>query len=1232
MYRNCATKFGMPGRHALKLLFIMKLSTIILLVGFMQVSAAGLAQKVTLNENNAGLKQLFAQIQNQTNYDFVYTKQQLQTAAPVSIHVTNVDLTTVLNLIFNNQPLTYTLDDKTIVVRDRAANTAIAEVAPMAFDIQGQVLNEKGLPLQSASVRIMNTGKQQLTDVDGKFYFADAPKQGKLIISYVGYRTDTIAINGRTSFLVQLDPQAKSIQEIAVVSTGYQELPKERATGSFEVISKEQLQHSTDINIIRRLEGITNSMDFRNDLRPVNSSNPNAQRSPLANLTIRGKNTLNESVNADLNGNFSGQPLVVIDGIASPYSIDRINPNDVESITVLKDAAAASIWGSRAANGVIVIKTKRGGFNRKARVAFNSVVNTAGKVDLFYNKTMSVSDYIDANVTYFNTQDRPLPSISIDHLYGQEPVSPVAEIMDAWKYKGTLTEAEAMAQIDALRGNDIRRDYTKYFLRVPVTQSYSLAVDGGAEKSNYRLSAGYDRGVNNTRNSGLNRYALTLNTTFRPLKGLELQGNIVYNMQQNNEQAADNRITGVSSAPFFPYSRLADEKGNPLEIAKMYRPGFADAFEKAYPTQFLSWRYKPLEDINEGYNKLKIQNLNLNFSASYKIIEGLSVQATYNYNTGRNDDVTLYRENSFFMRNLINYFTTSPASTNPMTGDPVTPFVRQLPLGGQYNQSLTKSHNQTLRGQLNFDRTIHDKHQVSAITGLDVTENYSIVTSNGYYGYDEKTLQTNNKLDYKTMIPIVFAEDFSGYNGEYIPNLDAGFIDNRVRTFSWYSNLAYTYDNRYTLSGSFRSDLSSEFGRGTNQKGAPYYSVGASWNVHHESFYHFDLLNTLTFRTSFGYNGNVNPSVLARPLVTYSIFEGLNGLPYAYTSFGTGITNSKLRPEKTGILNIGVDFGFRGNRLSGSLQYFVKRTSDLIAGGALDPSTGYTNITYNTGNLLGRGVDVSLNSVNVQVGQFRWNTNFLLSYNRVKVTKLYATEASAAGQVVSNSSGSYNEGYDLSRVFGYEWGGLDPQTGDPRGYVDGKVVSISNSAEGNANYNALQTAPITALKYFGSAVPVTYGSLRNTLSYGAFSVTAGIMYKLGYYVRRPMSQVVNYSRLFSTNGAIQGVEYEKRWQRAGDEVSTNVPSAVYTATNQNRDNFYYYSAVNVIKGDHVRLQEINLAYQIPTGRSKFIKTPRVYVNLSNLGIIWRANDKGIDPEVFDYPSPKAYSLGFSANF
>lgn len=424
----------------------MRLTTAILIATIMQVSASGFAQKITLSEKKIGLKSLFKEIRRQSNYNFLYTNKQLELTKPIDIKVSGLELPKVLDLIFKDQPLTYIIDENTVVIKER--KQSILDVISgylNAVDISGTVLNEAGFPMLGAVVRVEGTKRVIATDVYGKFSFKDLAPEAKLVISYVGYATQTVEISGKTDFTIKMAPEAKMIDEVTIVSTGYQDLPKERATGSFEVITKDQLLHSTDPNLIRRLEGITTSMDFRNDLRAVNSSNPGAQRSPLVNLTIRGKNTLNENTNADLNGNYSGQVLVVIDGIASPYSIDKINPNDVESVTILKDAAASSIWGSRAANGVIVVKTKKGGYNNKMRVAFNSNVNITEKVDLFYNKTMSVSDFIDAQKQQFLNAGIALPAADIARLYGQETASPVAEILDSWKFKGVITEAQANA-------------------------------------------------------------------------------------------------------------------------------------------------------------------------------------------------------------------------------------------------------------------------------------------------------------------------------------------------------------------------------------------------------------------------------------------------------------------------------------------------------------------------------------------------------------------------------------------------------------------------------------------------------------------------------------------------------------------------------------------------------------------------------------------------------------------
>ena len=1219
-----------------KTMRVMRLTVFLLTAVFLHTYASGTAQPVSISGKDLTLKQVFTAIKKQTGYVVFSSQELFLDKKPLSLDVKDMPLSKLLDMILDGRPFEYSISDKTIFITKRPPPATAAAPAPLVDQqaslppIRILVVDSIGHPLAGASVTVKNSKLSGATDAEGALSM-EVKEGDMLVVSFVGHQSQQIKVTRsilrEAQLSIKLYPAATDLGGVAVVvSTGYETIPRERATGSFEVITKEQLKHSTDPNLIRRLEGITTSMDFRNDLRPVNSSNPNNRQSPLVNLTIRGKNTLNYSTE-----NNSGQVLVVIDGIATPYSIDQVNPNDVESITILKDAAAASIWGARAANGVLVIKTKRGSYNRKAQISFNSSVSVTDKMDLFYNKTMPISDFVDAQVQQFSKMTSPLPDVSLSSLYGQEPVAPVIEIMDAWKNKGTLTEKQAADMLDALRKNDIRKDYTKYFLRPSVVQSYSLGVDGGNAKMNYRFSAGYDKSINNTRSSGSDRISLSYNTSVRPVKNLELQANISYHLQRYRDQAAENRITGATDATFYPYTKLTNADGSAAVIPKLYRPGMVDLMESTYGDKLLSFRYKPLEDINEGYNKTYLNNLNLNLVANYRLFDALSAQLMYNYNTGLNNDYTLYRQNSFYMRNLINYYTTSPYSSDPETYDDVPDFVRSLPLGGLYQVNQTRQTNHTGRGQLNFNKIFGDKHEISAIAGFDIAQSYSITRADQYYGYQENSLKTNARINYSTLVPILFAEDFNGYNGEYIPAITQPFADNKVRTFSWYSNAAYTYGRRYTLSVSMRRDLSSEFGRGTNNGGSPYFSVGASWNVSNESFYKPGVFSTLKLRATFGYNGNVNPLVIARPIITYQDFNN-NGIPYAVTETSGSVSNSLLRPEKTGILNLGVDFGIKGERLSGTFEYYSKNTKDLLANGALDPSTGYTNTIYNTGNLKGHGLELTVNSTNIKAGAFRWTSNLLVSYNRVKVSKLYASQENSAGNVVTNSGGTYNEGYDLSRVFGYRWAGLDPGTGDPRGFLGKDTLVISPDAAGGANYRSIQNAPLAEAHYFGSAVPVVYGSLRNTVSYGNLSLSFNLLYKLGYYVRRPLSRVVQYRRLFSSTGQLQPIEYVNRWQKPGDEVKTNVPSAAIDGTDANRDNFYYFSDINVLKGDHIRLQEINFSYAPNLKKAGFFKNPRIYANVNNLGILWRSNNQGIDPEVFDYPTPRSYSLGFSMNF
>ncbi|WP_052496303.1 SusC/RagA family TonB-linked outer membrane protein [Pedobacter lusitanus] len=1087
----------------------------------------------------------------------------------------------------------------------------------------GTVFDENGQRLLGATIKVKGRKNVSRTTPEGNF-FIEGPARATLIISYVGYINKEIGVTAadKNSILkITMAPNSKQLGEVNIVSTGYQDKSKESATGAFELVTKEQLQHSNDPNILKRLDGITTSLDFRTNsiTNPTNSSAGSFGTSPLANLTIRGKNTLNVFNTPD---NTSGQPLVVIDGIASAYSVDQVSPDDVESITILKDAASASIWGSRAANGVIVIKTKRGSYSRPTRVSFNTNIDVTEKMDLFYRKLMSTSDYVDAQMFAYNNLFKgtaTLPAFSATQ--ARAVVSPVAEIMNQMK-TGAITAAQGKVQLDALRGNDIRNDMEKYLIRPAVSQNYSLAIDGGSKQVAYRLSGSYNNNLNNTKYSSSDRFNLNYSTSFKLFKKIEFTSVLTYILAHTNSPSQQNNIdVSTRSAPYYMYTRLADDQGNPLAIPYTYRPGFIDLLNAKYGSKILDYTFKPLDNLkNGGYMKNKNQTMAAILNASYSISPVFSANLSYNYTRGLSERVRYNSPDSWYMRDLINTFT-----------DPVT-LVRNIPLGGYYNPTNSKTSNQTLRGMFTANKNWNDVHQLTAIAGVDISKSTSNTMVDQFFGYDPNTLSTNNVLNYIVQTNKLFTAP-DGSSRAAIPRItNPGFSFINSRTLSEFANADYSYKKRYTLSASIRKDGSSEFGPGTNKTGTPYYSFGGAWNINKESFYKSSLIPFLKLRMTYGYNGNVNPAITAQPTLLNSPTSPIDpytGLPYTFIA--DGATNNKLRPERTGVWNTGLDFGFKGGRISGSLDYYIKKTTDLITNGPLDPSTGYSTLYYNTANLRGQGIDFSLNTKNLQLGRFSWVSAFLFSYNRVKVTKLFVDGAETVSQVIQGDSGGYyNVGADLTRVFAIKWAGLDPATGDPRGYVNGQPVRISNDAAGVTAINNIFNQPRSEAHFFGSAVPVYFGGFRNTFSYGALTVSANIQYKLGYFLRRPATAVVNYRNLYNT-GEPAAAEYANRWQKPGDELTTNVPSAVFT-TSTYRDTFYQFADINVMKGDHIRLQEINLSYGINNKPNWFVKNPRIYLNVSNLGIIWKANKFGIDPSVLDYPHPRSYSFGFSANF
>lgn len=1183
MYKIKTKNPGWLKSYAYKVWLIMRLTTVILIATIIQVHAVGFAQRITLNEKKASLKSVLEKIRKQSGFDIIYEMNMLSKASPVNISVNNVTVEEAMSKVLSEQPLTYDIEGKIIVIKLKPIIERTTDAIKFQDIIKGKIVDEIGKPLPGATVKIKGDKNNVAvtTSDDGSFSINIPEKNAILTVSYVGYKTKEVNIsNTKIDLVIRMEPLTSELEGVTIVSTGYQNLSKERATGSFEKIDNKLFNRGTGTNITSRLLGTVAGIYFNNRVAIT-------ARGGLGDaISIRGVSSL-------ASNNTLTRPLVVLDNIPYEGDLTNLNPNDVENITVLKDAAAASIWGTRAGNGVIVITTKRGLYNEPLAISLNGNVTISQKPDLFYLPQINSSDAIDVekflfiNNFYNNRINTTIPYPPF--------LTPVVELLVKQRAL-PLTDIQGRAKIDdqinTMRQYDIRNDYLSYVYRKAVNQQYAMNLTGGSRQVSYLLSAGYDRNLNSLVTSGYNRTSLRSNITFKPVKQFDIQTGFLYTRSKTTD-VVDVGLASYSSGAFYPYARLADDNGMPLAPGMMYRAAYLDNLSTN--SGLLDWRFKPLEDINKtsftGYSQDILFNLGLN----YTLNSIFSADIKYQYEYTNSDSKALYNQDSYYVRNLINTY------TNPST------FNRSIPLGAVNNPQESMFKAQTIRGQINASQNWNNKHELTAIAGAEARKNYRLTTvQNTIYGFNPNTNAFLN-VDTKTPAPLYYG------GTSLIPN-QPSIDDSNNRFTSLFLNSAYTYNNRYTVSGSIRKDASNVFGDNANKQGSPLWSAGASWDVSKEGFYKSALIPYLKLRGTYGYSGNVITGIPAYAVVIYSGSNDITGLPYAQT---TNPPNPDLRWEKVGMLNIGLDFTLKNNRLAGSFEYYEKRSEDLVTNTPIDHTKGSLTQTLNSANLHGKGVDITLNSLNMNIPNFQWRSTLIFTYNRNIVTRYLLKENTTLGYIGRSNSLNPIEGKDAYAILAYKWAGLDPITGEPRGYLNGQI---------SKDYDNLQNVPVEDLHYFGSAIPVYHGAFRNSFSFKGLEVSVNILYKFNYYFKRPG---INYSSLYRTG--MGDAEFSRRWQKSGDERTTDVPALIYPA-NSNRDQFYNNSAATVEKADHIRLQDITASYLLPN-KIPGIKSIRLYANMNNVGILWRANDKGIDPDITNgYPVPRTFSIGLNANF
>lgn len=1066
-----------------------------------------------------------------------------------------------------------------ILLSSLAAYSQSRTIKPVLGKLKGKVILADGGELSTIDVRA--SGGLVTPDNNGDFTVRILKFPDTVRISATGYVSVRRVLSNMAElnnpFTVKLVPVINDLG-IVDISMGYQTVKASEINGSVAVIDAKMLRARTGTNILDRLLGQSSGI-----LLNVGKSNGNPQNK--TGISIRGLGTINGPLD----------PLIVLDGFIYEGDINNINPMDIESATILKDASASSIYGARAGNGVIVLTSFKGRQNQKLTISFNANATVRTLPDLFSFPQMASSDYLEVEKFLFS---RGYFDSRINTPY--LALTPGVEILLAQR-KGTISAAQANNELEKLKTVDARSNYLDEFYRHAVTQQYGLHLRGGGEKQSYYLSGNYDNVIGET-SAKSERLNLLFNQEFKLSDKFSVAGNFrISSISSKSGAPSYNSLTSGGRLP--TYLSFRDENGAPIPLAFSYRKSFLDTLGAG---KLLDWKYYPTEEYKQNTTSRSQREIFGSVVLKYRIFDFLSADLSYQYQRQDGKSIINASADSYQARNLVNSF----SQLNRSTG--VLRYV--VPNGGILTNTLDETNSQTGRLQFNLNQNI-GQHAFNAIAGFEARKAQTLGSGNIVYGYLEDPLTYGN-VDFTTSYP-----NFITGSTSQIPSSANSLSNTQYRFLSFYANAGYIYKGKYRLSGSVRKDGSNIFGANTNDQWNPLWSAGIGWSVSDESFYNIKWLPVLSLTATYGYSGNVDLLKTAAAVANYAT-NPVTGLTYARIR---AINNPDLSWEKLSQFNIKMDFALRENRLKGSVGYFRKHGMDLYGPAPYDYTTwgGSPTIVKNVADMEGYGVDAELHSLNVNSANFKWNTDLYFNYNRNKTLKYYTTATTAAILSLVNGGSTISPvvGMPLYAVAAYKWGGLDAN-GNPQGYLNGNL---------SIDYAAIIAEAGTSgnnVRFVGPTSPVYFGSFINSFQYKDFTLSLNLSYKLGYYTTKSSLSYVSL-----INSGIGHADYAARWQQPGDELKTNIPSFIYPL-NGLRDAFFNGSEVNVISANQVRLDYVNLSYHLNAEKWRFpFRTLDLYVNASDLGVVWRANKFGIDP---DYPKTfgisKAYTIGLRGSF
>lgn len=1145
----------------------------------------------------------------------------------VNGRVKNATLNDALKFLLDGKPLDYSVNGRMVDI-SRSQETGKSQPATGRRRLKGLVSDEEGNPLVGAHVKVEGSKSGTVVDAEGAYTLPISTGRTTIEVSYLGMRTYSATVQAGTKDVTRnivLTPSSTTLGEV-VITNGYQTIDPRNNTAAITSVKMEDLLMPNMTTIDQSLEGRIPDLVFTTN---------SGEAGVTGRVRMRGTSTISGK----------REPLWVLDGFVLQDPVDvsteqlndpdyinyignaisGINPEDIDRIDVLRDAAATAIYGTRASNGVIVVTTKKG---------------KVGPPTIRYSGQMTVTQrphYTDSNIKLMNSQERVKFGQDLCNLHYAFPQNmPMVGYEGAfYRYETGQTTYQQFLQ-EVQRYETVNTDWFDILTKNAVTTQHSVSMSGGQESTRYYASLGYTRQNDVIRTQYVDRYTMSMNLTSTLSKQLKLNLRMNGNVQKKNHLPSDVGVMDYayqttralpcynSDGSLYYYQRRGYNVGNGQKSSKLYN-------------------YNIINEINNTENRYDGNTISVSGDMNYRLGKLFDFTAAANYSRSSTAQSTWYGENTNYVAILKN----GEAADKPMEGESG---LCELPYGGVYNTSNTTSENLTARLQANFHYSTKDRlHVVNAAAGYEVNVSKVSSVADNTRGYFKE-----RGMKYMSMT----GDDLAAFPlyQTWLAEGHRTLTESKTNSLSGYLTSSYTYHDILTFGLTGRVDASNRFGSRSNNKFNPIWTSSAAWNIR-RTFWgdpyamtddSKNILDDWKVRASFGYTGNMldgqTPDLLIR-LGTLDTYYGQN------VSYVSAFPNPDLKWEKTSDLNFGTDVSLFDSRLTLSADFWWRHTMDAITGINVSTINGMPTFQMNSGTLNNHGFSFQLGGYPLK------NKDWSLF--------LSTTYSWASNKVTTSTSDTYNiddyrngtavvNGAAIGTFYSYKFLGLNPNNGLPMfdDYEDHKHLLAGLSLEDVVKNVMVQS---------GNRTPKFTGNFYGTLTWRQLSLRANVNYSVGSKVRL----FKLYSPIISGVSSDKNVrrEFTERWRSPGDEKYTNIPALLSPADKLYQDyaqhwsngleakldniqafaasiwDMYDLSDLRVVPGDYLRLSNLSLSYNFK--RQQLKKTPlkslRIDLSVTNVFTIASGKLNGQSPTQAGFASVNlserpAYTVGVNVSF